>query len=319
MTDLHGDTLRVVFFGTAPFGFPVMHSLKTHPNVDFLGVVSQPDREKGRGQSVQSPPVAEFARELGVDLYQPENVNDGGLDLLQTVEPVDLGIVIAYGQFLEKSVFEFPTHGVFNFHASLLPRWRGAAPIRHTLLAGDSKTGVTVFKIQEGMDSGPVSERLITMVREKETYGQLYERLSQLNVGGLNILLSDLLEDTITLSEQSEEATFADRIQSGDARIDWSQPANRIDNHVRAFCPNPGAFTRLNGKRMKIYATEIESESSDSKAPGTILSLQQDRIIVEAGSGTIAVKELQPAGSKRMGTQSYLAGQPDISSGDRFE
>lgn len=309
----------MVFLGTAPFGFPVMRALERDTRVTVKGVLTQPDRERGRGREKQSPPVAEFARELDLPLFQPEDVNEDGLDVLSEVGPLDLGIVIAYGQILSREVLDVTERGFFNFHASLLPRWRGASPIRHALMAGDSETGVTVFRVEEDLDTGPICVSLATPIRENETYGELYERLSQVNVGALNVLISDFESDSLRCRPQTGDATYAPRIDTDTGRINWTKNARDVHNLIRAFCPDPGAFSFLNDERIKIYGGEPYPTSTTDREPGEILELSGDEILVATGEGTLGISELQPAGSRRMRAESFLAGQPDIEAGDRFD
>lgn len=311
-------TLRTVFLGTAPFGFPVMEGLAHHGEVDLRGVITQPDRQRGRGQEDQSPPVAEYARELDLPLYQPEDVNEDGLDCLDELAPLDMGIVIAYGQILSEDVIERPDRGFFNFHASLLPRWRGAAPIRHTLTAGDEETGVSVFRIEPELDAGPVCVRLRTDVRSRETYGSLYERLSQLNVGALRMLLSDLEADRLRCRPQEGEVTHASKITTDDAAIDWTESAESLERHVRAYNPDPGAHTHLDGERFKIYDARIVEEPADGAGPGEVVARSSETLKVATGDGVLELISVQPAGSRQMDVESFLAGRPDLTEGDRF-
>ncbi|MFB6345247.1 MAG: methionyl-tRNA formyltransferase [bacterium] len=309
-------SFNVVFLGTAPFGFPVMRALRREDRVSVQGVITQPDRERGRGRETQSPPVADFARELDLPLYQPEDINDDGLD---QCEPIDFGIVIAYGQILSSEVLEVPERGFYNFHASLLPRWRGASPIRHALMAGDTKTGTTVFQVEEDLDTGPVCVRLETPVRSGETYGELYERLSQINVGALNVLLSDLESGNISFRPQEGEVSYAPQIDSDEARIQWDQDAESISNTIRAFCPDPGAYTFFQDDRIKIYEAVPYPGESSKATPGEIVQVDASEIHVAAGSGTVGVGEVQKAGSRRMDVEAFLAGHSDLDVGERFE
>lgn len=311
-------TLRTVFLGTAPFGFPVMEALDQHGDVDLRGVITQPDRRRGRGREDQSPPVAEFARKLDLPLYQPEDVNEDGLDCFDELAPIDLGIVIAYGQILSEDAIERPDRGFFNFHASLLPRWRGAAPIRHTLMAGDEETGVSVFRIEPKLDAGPVCVQLRTDVRSRETYESLYERLSQLNVGALRMLLSDLEADRLRCRSQEGGVTHAPKITTDDAAIDWTESAEFLERHLRAYNPNPGAHTQLDGERFKIYDARIVEEPADGAEPGEVVDRSSKDLRVATGDGVLELISVQPAGSRQMDVESFLAGRPDLTEGDRF-
>lgn len=302
------NKFNTVFIGTAPFGFPVMRALDEHSDVLVKCVITQPDREKGRGRENKTPPVGNFARELDLPLYQPENINKDGKEIFEELGEINLGIVVAYGQLLSRGLFSYPDCGTYNFHASLLPRWRGAAPIRHTLLAGDEYTGVTVFELQKGMDTGPICQQVKTRIRSGENYGQLYERLSKLNVGALELLLADLSENSLECKKQEGDPTYASMIKGDDARIDWKQPAEAVQRHIRAFSPDPGAFTFVNGERFKVYRVRLIRESGPA---GEFLG-EDERLIVGCEKNALQLLEVQPAGSRRMEGHDFLAGQQEI-------
>jgi len=240
-------------------------------------------------------------------------------EILASRGGLDLGVLAAYGVILPPEVFELPRHGVFNFHASLLPRWRGASPIRHALLAGDAETGVTVFRVVEALDAGPVSHRFPVPIGEGTTYGELYERLRDRAAQALDPLLEDLAAGELRLEPQQGEATYAPRIDTRDARIDWNDSAAAIDRHVRAFCPAPGAFTFYGERRIKLFEVRpLPDVDPEARPPGTVLSVGEERFRVGAGEGAVDVLEIQPAGSRRMSVRDYLAGNPNLTPGDRF-
>ncbi|MFP4687578.1 MAG: methionyl-tRNA formyltransferase [bacterium] len=304
--------LKILFFGTAPFGFPVLRYLAGRGDVEVVGVISQPDRRRGRGRKKQSPPVADYARELGLPLYQSGDINEDGLEIMREIGEIDAGVLIAYGQFLSPDVFTYPRYDSFNFHASLLPRWRGAAPIRHTLLAGDKKTGVSVFKLEEGMDTGPICRQISCDVQPKETYGELYERLSRLNVEAADLLLKDLHSGNLQYIPQTGEATYAPLISTGDALIDWSKTAAEVERHVRAFCPDPGAYTFINSERVKIYRVlPVEANGR----PGEVLKAADNKFYIACGRRAVSIEKLQPAGTRTMDPRSFLAGRRQIADG----
>lgn len=312
--------VRVVFFGTATFGLPLLEALVEREDVRVDAVVTQPDRPGGRGQQPQSPPVADAAREHGLALYQVEDLDREGPKVFEDVPRPDLGLLAAYGELLPASVFEYPREGVMNFHASLLPRWRGASPIRHALLHGDARTGVTVFRVVESLDAGPISHQLAVSIGERETYGELFERLSQLNCEALSLLLTDLDQGKLTVRPQTGEPTYAPQLRSEDARLDWSQGARSVDRHVRAFCPVPGAYTFRDGERLKVFAVRPRPDGGNaSKQPGKLLAVDKKRFSVNTGDGAVDVLEVQPAGSRRMAVRDYLAGNPGLEVGERFE
>ncbi len=306
-----------MFFGTPSFGIPLLEALSKREDASVVAVVTQPDRGAGRGQQSTSPPIAEAARDRGLPVHQPEDIAAEGPRLLEDAAPLDLGILAAYGEILPPSVFEVPRRGIFNFHASLLPRWRGASPIRHALLHGDAETGITVFRVVEALDAGPISHRRSVPIGDRTTYGELFERLKQLTVDPLDDLLEALEEDELRLEPQEGTATYAPRLDSGAARIDWSEPAEAIDRHVRAFCPVPGAFTFHGDDRLKLFDVRPVSSTVD-QPPGTLLAVEADTVRVRAGRGAVDVHEVQPAGSRRMSVRDYLAGNPGLEAGDRL-
>lgn len=296
-----------------------MQELALRDNTNVKGVITQPDRERGRGREPQSPPVANYARDLGLPLYQPEDINEEGLSLFDEFGNVDLAVVIAYGQILSEDLLKSVDFAFYNFHASLLPRWRGAAPIRHTLLAGDESTGVTVFRIEPDLDTGPICVQLQVDVRDRETYGSLYERLSQVNVGALRVLWSDREADRLRCRPQEGSSTYAPKITSEDARIPWDRSAGELEQFVLAYNPDPGAFTERDGERFKIYdARAISSENPDS-GPGEVIQASNGDLIVATGDGCLQLESVQPSGSRRMDVESYLAGNPDVEPGTKFE
>lgn len=309
--------MRAVFFGTPGFGVPLLECLAERADVSVEAVITRPDRAAGRGQRTRSPPIAETARQLGLPVHQPEDLAAEGGELLRKAGPLDLGLLAAYGELLPPSVFERPRLGVFNFHASLLPRWRGASPIRHALLHGDSETGITVFRVVEALDAGPISHRCPVPIGERTTYGELYERLRTRTVEALERLLEDLVEGTLELQPQEGSATYAPRLESGDARIDWSEPSRQVDRHVRAFCPVPGAFTFRGEDRLKVFEVRPVSAGGDHP-PGTVTAVGGDRFRVRTGRGAVDVLEVQPAGSRRMSARDYLAGSPGLEVGGRL-
>lgn len=306
-----------MFFGTPSFGVPLLEALSGREDVYVAAVVTRPDRGAGRGQRSTSPPIAEAARDRGLPVHQPEDLAGEGPDLLEDAAPLDLGILAAYGEILPPSVFELPRHGVFNFHASLLPRWRGASPIRHALLHGDAETGITVFRVVAALDAGPISHRRLIPIGDRTTYGELFERLKRLTVEPLGELIEDLKADRLQLEPQEGTATYAPRLESEDARIDWSRSAEHIDRHVRAFCPVPGAFTFHGNDRLKLFDVRPVSGTAEGP-PGTLLEVEVDRFRVRAGRGAVDVREVQPAGSRRMSVRDYLAGNPGLGAGDRL-
>ncbi len=307
--------LETLFIGTAPFGLPVLDELASRTDVRLRGVISQPDRRRGRGQKLQSTPISRRARELDLSLFQPENINQAGPGCLEQYENLDVIFIVAYGQLLSPEIFSYPDRGTFNFHASLLPRWRGAAPIRHALLAGDETTGVSLFKLQEELDAGPVCVQQEIEVGKDETYGELYRRLSNLNVRVLEDFLDRLKADSVNCSPQEGKVTYASQISREDARVDWADKAEEIERQVRAFCPDPGAYTEINGERCTIYSACCCQRKGD---PGRLLAASGNELVIAAGKGALKLESIQPSGSRKMDTGAFLAGRQELEQGENI-
>jgi methionyl-tRNA formyltransferase len=295
--------LRIVFLGTPDFAVPSLRALLDGPD-EVVGVVCQPDRPAGRGRRVQAPPVKQLALERGIRLTQPEKVRTTQfLGQLEEWDP-DLIIVAAYGRILPKSVLDLPRFGGINVHASLLPKYRGAAPIQWAIARGETVTGVTIMQMSEGMDEGDILLQRETPIGAEETGGQLQERLAVLGAEVLMEALDALVAGTLTRTPQDERgATFAPMIKKEDGRIDWSRTAQDIARQVRAFNPWPSAFTSLGGRLIKIHRARA-LPGSGSEAPATVVTVG-DTLLVTTGSGLLAVEELQLEGRKRLPASAF--------------
>ena len=272
---------------------------------DVIGVATQPDRASGRGRELKSPPVRLLAQELNIPVMQPEKLRvPEAMEQLRAWSP-DLIIVAAFGQILKKEVLDLPRFGCVNVHASLLPRWRGAAPINAAILAGDEETGVTVMKMDVGLDTGPMlSQRSIRLTRD-DTAGSVIEKLSHLGADLLIETLPDYLSGKLTPMPQPEEgATYAPMLKKEEGKLDFARPAEELERRVRAFNPWPGAFMDFDGALLKIHRAHVET--GDASVGQRLI--YRDQPAVGAGGGLLILDEVQPAGRKSMSGKSFLAG-----------
>jgi methionyl-tRNA formyltransferase len=307
--------MRIVFFGTPEFAVTSLRAL-LRERFTVAGVVTQPDRPQGRSRStLVPPPVKTAALEAGLPVLQPAKpVGDLFLAGLKRLE-ADLGVVVAYGHILRREVLDTPGRGMINVHASLLPRFRGAAPIQHALLNGDRETGISIMRMEEGMDTGPVLHRVSTPIAEGETGGTLAARLAALGATALVEALSLMTARAESAEPQdTAAATYAPKISRETARLDWTRDAALLERQVRAFDPVPGAWTSLDGAPVKLFGGTPVVGSGE---PGAVLAAS-DRLVVAGGTGAIAVSEVQPAGRNRLTVEEWVRGR-GIAAGSRFE
>lgn len=312
--------MRAIFFGSPPFAVPCLDAL--HEMAEVVMVISQPDRPAGRGMSLKPPAVKSRALELGLPTMQPTKVRTK--DFAETLRALDadVGVVVAYGRILPLRVLEAPARGCVNVHASLLPRWRGAAPIQWAIAEGDAETGVTLMQMDEGMDTGPMLATRRTAIGRSETGGSLTVRLASLGAELLRAELGHYVAGELPPRPQPEDGvTMARILTKDDGRIRWAESARRIHDRMRAMMPWPGAFTDAPGKkglrRLKVHHAEVRDESGTQGAPGEVLGLRDDGILVATGEGTIALLEIQEAGRKRLDASTFQAGR-GLESGTRL-
>jgi methionyl-tRNA formyltransferase len=287
--------VRIVFFGTPGFAVASLRAL-TDSGETLAGVVCQPDKPVGRGHQLAAPPVKRLASELGLPLLQPEKVRTPEfLESLRQWAP-DVIIVAAYGRILPASILQLPSYGCINVHASLLPRWRGAAPIQWAILAGDAETGITIMQMNEEMDAGDILLQRRTPIDPEDTYATLEQRLARLGGEALGAALLEL-----------RSGTLAPMIRKENGRIRWSDDAARLQRMVRAFDPWPSAFTELDGKRLKILRAHVDG-SPTTAAAGTVTSVAGGLAIATA-SGTLIIDEVQLEGRRRMSAAELVRGQ----------
>jgi len=298
---------KIIFMGTPEFAVPALTALIEHYTV--VGVVTQPDRPKGRGRKLIPSPVKETALAASVPIFQPRTLKDpAAVAELAALKP-DVIVVAAFGQILRPDVLNLPPHGCINIHASLLPRWRGAAPVAAAIRAGDAETGVTLMKMDEGLDTGDIIRARAIPIHTDHTRATLTAELAELGAALLIQTLPDWLSGRITPQPQDDtRATFAPRIKKEEGRINWRQSAVDIERLTRAFNPWPGAFTLWGDMRIKILAATVEKTSIE---PGVVFKLG-NRIAVGTGDGALVLDTIQPAGKRPMPAVAFANGFPDF-------
>jgi methionyl-tRNA formyltransferase len=308
VTSIPGVTLRVAFAGTPDFALTAFKSVVGSRHA-VVGVLTQPDRPKGRGRQLAASPVKVAAVELGIPVSQPVTLKtEADRAELASWRP-DVLVVVAYGLILPRAVLELPRLGCVNIHASLLPRWRGAAPIQRAILAGDVESGVSIMRMDVGLDTGPVFLERKVAISPQDTGGSLHDRLAALGASAVVEVLDQLAEDRAVSTPQREDGlTYASKIDKAEALIDWTRPAAEIERQVRAFNPWPIAETRLEGEQLRIYAAEAISLGSHEAVhtPGSVVELRGDSIVVACGHGRLAVKELQRPGKRPVAARDLM-------------
>lgn len=299
--------MRIVFMGTPDFAVESLNAL-VNAGHDVAAVITQPDRPKGRGNKLAFPEVKSRALELNLPVHQPASVKDEAfLELLQSYQP-DVIVVVAYGRILPQAVLELPQYGCINVHGSLLPAYRGAAPIQRAVLDGCKESGVTIMQMDSGMDTGDMLLQGSLPITEEDNTGSMFEKLAVLGGKLLVEALEGMQQGTIQPQKQNEaEATYAARILKEDEVIDWSKPAETIFCQIRGLAPAPGAYTLWNDQRLKIWKSRI-SKKETGKAPGTVAEIGKDYLLVQTGQGCLEVLELQPAGKKAMPAKAFCNG-----------
>jgi methionyl-tRNA formyltransferase len=307
----------VVYFGTPRFAVPTLRRLIDSGH-RVCGVVTQPDRPRGRGQRVTDTPVKALAVERGLPVIQPERLRDPAVaDTLRSWAP-EIGVVAAYGRLIPATLLEIPRHGMINVHASLLPKYRGAAPVHRAVIAGEVETGVTIMRVAPVLDSGDTFAKMARPIGPDETSDTVERDLSELGATLLVEVLDSIRAGSAVAEAQDHAtATYAPKITREDGLIDWNQSAIDIHNRVRGLYPWPHAFTFLDGSRVIVLRTHPEPAAA-SAVPGTIVDVTRDALHVAAGQGQqLAIHELQPEGKRAMSVRDYLAGRP-IAVGARF-
>lgn len=298
--------LRIVFMGTPDFSVPSLERLH-EAGYDIAAVYTQPDKQRGRGNKVTYSAVKEKALALGLEVKQPESMRDEAVIQELAAYAPDVIIVIAYGKILPKAVLDIPTHGCLNVHGSLLPLYRGAAPIQFAIKNGEATSGVTIMKLDEGMDTGDMLKKAEIPLDAKETTGTLFDKLSILGADTLCDVLENLDWYEQHAQKQDESlATYTAKIEKAWAHIDWSHDAETIERLIRTLDPQPGAYTEIGGKRLKIWAADVVA-GKDMPA-GTIIDVTKKHFTVQAGKGALCIREVQPESRKRMAAAQFLQG-----------
>ena len=299
---------RILFMGTPEFAVPSLELLAGNA-WPLIGVVTQPDRPKGRGQRLVASPVKEAAERRGLPVLQPEKVR--APEFLETFRGLapDMVVLVAFGQILPKAIIDGPSLGCINVHPSLLPKYRGAAPMNWALIRGEAKTGVTIMRMDEGVDSGDILLQEETPIEPGETYDHLHDRLAVLGARCLLRALEGLAAGTVQRTPQDHsQATLAPRLKKEDGRIWWAVPAREIAYFVAGLSSVPGAFTHLDGRVLKVYAVEYEEGFPGREAPGTIVGATPRGLQVAAGDGFVYLKDVQIESKKRMPITDFLRG-----------
>lgn len=299
---------RVVFAGTPDFAVPSLRAL-IDAGLAPVAVYTQPDRPAGRGRAITASPVKRCADAAGIAVHQPSSLRDpAAVNGLAALRP-DLLVVVAYGQILDRAVLDLPIHGCINVHASLLPRWRGAAPIQRALLAGDRESGVSIMRMEVGLDSGPVYLQQATPVAATDTGGSLHDRLAVLGADALLAALPMLVNDVAPRAQDEAQVTWAPKLAKDEAWMDWHAPAIQLERQVRAFDPWPVAQTRLGDQVIRVFAAGAEHSTHDAE-PGTVLDAGRDGVLVAAGDGALRLLAVQRQGGRRIAAADFANQRP---------
>lgn len=301
--------IRTVFMGTPEFALPTLEGLLV-AGVDMIGIYTQPDRPSGRGKQLAPPPVKQLAMARGLPVYQPLKLRlPEVVEELRALAP-DLIVVVAFGQILPKSVLDIPRYGCINVHASLLPKYRGAAPINQAIIDGETETGVTTMYMDVGLDTGDMLVKRTVPIRPDETAGELHDRLALLGCAAMTDTLERLCAGTLIREKQDDALScYAPMLKKEDGRIDWSRSAPKLHNQVRGLDPWPGAYTLLAGEPLKLARTHPLGEDH-AAAPGTVLATNRDGVHIACGQGILSIGELQLPGRKRLPAADFLRGCP---------
>lgn len=301
---------RLIFMGTPDFAVPTLKALIDHGH-RILAAVTQPDRPKGRGKRLAAPPVKELALKHRLEVLQPEKAAEESFCAQISAKAPDLIIVVAFGQILRKRLLDIPRWGVINIHGSLLPALRGAAPIQWAILNDESKTGLTVMQMDEGMDTGPILFQEEVPVLKDETAGQLHDRLAvmagDLMVRSLKRMSGTILRPT---PQNHSRATYAPKIGRELSLVNWKEEAVKVSARIRGMDPRPGAYTLREGQEIKLFASTVIDGDREDGLPGQVLGVRDECLVVGTGGGTIGVRELQYPGKKRLPAREFLRGLP---------
>jgi len=306
-----GESLRIGFAGTPAFALPALEAL-VRSEFDLVAVYTQPDRPAGRGKKLRSSEVKNLALEHKVPVFQPDSLkSEYALADLKALS-LDVLVVVAYGLILPSAILATPRHGCLNIHGSLLPRWRGAAPLQRAILAGDSETGITIMHMDEGLDTGPMISQASLAIDANTTTATLHDQLAELGASALLKVLPSWCEGGMTATVQDDQlATYADKLAKSEAVIDWAQSAIDIDRRIRAFNPWPVAQTDLQGAVLRVWNSTVleQDEPSQLQPIGTVLSCNRDGIDVQTGNGVVRLSQLQLPGKRPVSSADFANGR----------
>lgn len=308
--------MKIVFMGTPDFAVGALEAI-IEAGHQVTAVVTQPDKPKGRGKEMQITPVKRCALEHGIPVFQPVKIKaPEAVEHLRTYE-ADIFVVAAFGQILSKEILEMPPFGCVNIHASLLPKYRGAAPIQWAVLEGEKETGVTIMQMNEGLDTGDMLTRVVVPLVEKETGESLFDKLAEAGAKLIVETLPQIEVGALQPEPQKDDlSTYAKMIKKSMGEMDWQQEAVVLERKVRGLNSWPSAYTYFRGKTLKIWEAEVVSEAADA-SPGTITGVTKDSIRVQTGAGSLVLKQVQLEGKKRMAVKDFLLGYP-VKAGDVF-
>jgi methionyl-tRNA formyltransferase len=305
-------SLRVVFAGTPGFAVPCLEACRAS-DAELVAVYTQPDRAAGRGRKLAASPVKQTALAAGLPVLQPASLKTAEAQAQLAALAPDLLVVVAYGLILPRKVLAIPHHGGWNVHASLLPRWRGAAPIQRAILAGDRETGVDLMQMEAGLDTGPVLLERRTPIADDDTGGSLHDRLAALGAELLAEGLARMLDGEVLAATPQPDTgvTYAHKLDKAEARLDFRRPAAELARQVRAFDPWPGSDAEVAGERLRVWSA-VAIERTHAAAPGRVLTAAREGIDLACGEGVLRLLEVQRAGGRRIGVADYLNARPDL-------
>lgn len=310
--------MKIVYMGTPDFAVAPLHAM-VEADYEVVGVVTQPDKPKGRGKTLLPTPVKEEALKHGIPVYQPVRVREPEFQaVLKEINP-DIIVVAAFGQIIPKSILEMPKYGCINIHASLLPKYRGAAPIQQAVIDGEKESGVTIMKMGEGLDTGDMIAKVAVPITDEETGGSLFDKLAQAGANLLVETLPHIFDGTAVYEKQPKESPtpYAAMITKQMGKLDFSRSACELERLVRGMNPWPSAYTFLHGKTLKVWSSFVEEKKAEFAMPGTVLFTDKKGIHVACGEGVLVLTEVQLEGKKRMKADAFLRGY-EIETGTRF-
>jgi methionyl-tRNA formyltransferase len=300
--------MKIIYAGTPDFAVPALQAL-IHSGHQVVAVYTQPDRPAGRGRKMQFGPVKQVAVDAAIPVEQPPSLKDQDAQEILAAYQADVMVVAAYGLMLPQAVLDMPTYGCLNIHGSLLPRWRGAAPIQRAIQAGDAETGVTIMQMALGLDTGDMLYKTICPISAEDTGQSIHDKLAHDGAAAILTVLDKIQGNSLSPEKQDEsQSCYAHKLSKQEAEIDWSQSAREIDQTIRAFNPWPVAYTRFNGKPLRLFMSSVLDESS-GQAAGTVLDESADGIKIATGDGVLNLSRLQLPGKKAMEVADFLNGR----------